>query len=293
MDNLKLLNDQALSVIPNMYERAKYNPSNEDFGVFISQIASFFTSQVKAISETFTKAVSGFTSLGEQTLTRSGKELLDTRSDIDKIKQNIKLVDIEKIQVPVLLGMKLSLPDSLDRVSRGFDIIDKDLIAILKETDETIAKVLSSKDFRIQTKPLRTKNDFYISSKLYNLIGEIVDENGVKDRADLGNVIPSINSFDTCYDIILKLNGSTTLKRLEEIKTLSKNISERTNVLYKFLNETKDISVSRNVLEYLGYMLEDSAKAITSSITMIYVYNQCMDTFRNSVQLVNKYSESK
>jgi hypothetical protein len=291
MENLKLVNTQALLGIPNMYERAKYNPSNEEFGVFISQIASFFTSQLKAISETFVNSINRLMGMNDQQLTRSGKELFDMRQSIDKIKQNVKLVDVEKIQVPVLLGMKLSLPDSLDRVSRGFDIIDKELIAILKETDDTVSKVLTNKDFRTQTKPFRDKNDFEISSKLYGLIAEIIDENGVKDRANLGNVIPSINSYDTCYDTIIKLNGTATLKRMEEIKTLSKVISERVNTLYKYLNDNKDMNISRNVLEHLGGMLENSAKAITSAITMIYVYNQCLDTFKHSITLVEKLAD--
>jgi hypothetical protein len=292
MKNLALDYREQLNKIPDLHMRAKSNPSNEEFGVYISGIASFFTNKVETVSLAFTNSYSQLFGITKNDENFNVKEIVSLYKEVLHIKANVRMGEIEKIQTPILMGMKVSLPDILSKIKIGFDVIDKELLPILKEVDEVVSKVMTSKDFRIQTRPLTSKYDSWnIQRDLYKLIDDMIDQNGVKDRTDLSNVIPNIVSFETCYNDIMKLATLASVRKLEEIQILTKTISEKTHTLHTQMSENKDMEISRQILEYLGYRLEETAKAVTSSITMIYIYNQSLDVFRNAVQLVSKLSK--
>lgn len=288
MKNLALAYHTDLKEIPNLYERATMVASNEDFNTYVSNIASFFTEKMKVISNSFDHSVQQLFGLNKEQDNYNVTSIINLQKELQAI-AGTKMIDIEKIQTPILLGMKLNLLETLSVLSVCFDTINKELIPMLKETDSTVSKVMSNKDFRLQTKPLKDKySSFIINDTLMTKIEDMIDVNGVKDRTNLINVFPNIDSFRVSYDSIMKLSESASVTKINEIKDYSKIISEKVDVLYKHLSDNKDFKISKEVLNYLGYTLEDAAKSITSAITVIYIYNQSVDILRNGIILASK-----
>lgn len=297
MENILKDNSAIISKIPDLYARTKLKPANESLLGTVEQnityVASYITKTLSGISDIFTVNIQRLTSiLDTDTKPVQLKEVLDLENKINSIiNSDIKMIDIAKIQTPITLGFKTDLVKASEFLKIGFNLIDNSLPNMIKEVDELLSKMLSDKNYIKSTRPIKYDETWSMNYKLSELLTEIIDENGVKDRTSLENILPNINSFKVTLDNIKMVNNSYDIAKLEKIKKDAKKIAERVTILQNYLNNNPDLQVSVTIIQDFGYKLEYCASTITYAASIIILRQQVIDMLRNASKLVIKYKE--
>lgn len=293
MENLYLENQKLQNAIPNLKSRSEML-STEEWGVFVEKIASFFTSKIPEVAKSFFGNIERTNALSKDQYNSFVAELIDLDKPIEKIVDTARFSDVATINIPVMLGLRPNLLKNVEELSRGITIINNDLAYALDYCDKLIAKVLSDKNFRMSTKPLSGNDKIWEAKrKLEDVIGHIIDANGVKDSMKINDLLPNISSLVKIRETLLQTAKGSTLSELENINKNTKRIAEKTDALYDYLNKNDETTISRVVLNELSGVLEDTAGLVTSSVTLWHIMNQLSTTVKFTVTRLSEYVDKK
>ncbi len=288
MKNVIKDNNDVIKSIPNLVERANML-STEDFDTFVKNISSFFTNKIHSISEVFSTNSRRTSEISEKDLNVFVKELVNLKKDMEWVVNNVKYNEVSYIKIPVMLGSKTNLVETLHILKVLMDSINKNLDSSLEYTDTFVSKVLTDKNFRLSTRPIKqNKEKDELIETFYKSLNNLIDENGTTDNKKVSELLPNISSLELVYQDIINIAKGTSIKDIRSIENKLTKISEKTNELYNLLLENKDTEISRVVINELAYDLETTAKLVTNVVSVIHVYNQTVTTIKFLIQRLKK-----
>lgn len=195
---------------------------------------------------------------------------------------------VSAIELPVPLGLKVDGLKLLQTLKPCLRLISTDLIPALQETSDFVTKLISSEDTRTASRiSFKTADDFDWRLH-YHGLNLVIDANGTKDRMRFDNFFKSMKNLDETVKLILEDEKLIDVKHLEAIKKLTLDLSESSELLYKFIKENPDVKVNKQVLLILANRLENMAEAVTSSMSTLFLFKAAMETTTEALRVTEK-----
>lgn len=266
--------------------------STEDFGVFIKNISGFFTNKIDVISNIFSTNGSRTNKTLDKEYNVFVKDLMEYKNVVPKIVNNVKYMNVEKITVPSVVGLKNNLPNTTPILVNAIKEINNNLLNLIDLTDTEISKILADKDYRTSTRIVRLDGiNYQFKNVLTKCIEELMDPKLLVDTKPLNAVLPNMSSLNQVYNDIVSITTSNTFKSLKELETNINQLAERTNYLYDYIKNDKEgkLEISKVVINRLSELLELSADSITDSVTILHIHNQVTSMTTSTIDILKKY----
>ena len=267
--------------------------STEDFGVFVKTISGFFTNKINVISSLFSKNGDRANRTIEKEYNVFVKDLLAYKSIVPKIVSNVNYSNVERIQLPVAMGIKEQLHVVTPVLVNVIEEINKNLLDLIETTDTTIANILGDKDYRTATRIIKIDIRFYKFNRiLEDAIKDIIDPKDLTDVKPLYKIIGNISSINSIYNDLVGISVNNTFKHLKELENSIAQIASRTNFLYDYIKNDKEgkLETSKVVINRVSELLDLTADAVTSSVTILHIYNQVTGMTTNMLDELRKHA---
>lgn len=267
--------------------------STEDFGVFVKTISGFFTNKINVISSLFSKNGDRANRTIEKEYNVFVKDLLAYKSIVPKIVSNVNYSNVERIQLPVAMGIKEQLHVVTPVLVNVIEEINKNLLDLIEVTDTTIANILGDKDYRTATRIIKIDIRFYKFNRiLEDAIKDIIDPKDLTDVKPLYKIIGNISSINSIYNDLVGISVNNTFKHLKELENSIAQIASRTNFLYDYIKNDKEgkLETSKVVINRVSELLDLTADAVTSSVTILHIYNQVTGMTTNMLDELRKHA---
>lgn len=266
--------------------------STEDFGVFIKNISGFFTNKIDVISNIFSTNGSRTNKTLDKEYNVFVKDLMEYKNVVPKIVNNVKYMNVEKITVPSVVGLRNNLPNTTPILVNAIKEINNNLLNLIDLTDTEISKILADKDYRTSTRIVRLDSiNYQFKNVLTKCIEELMDPKLLVDTKPLNAVLPNMSSLNQVYNDIVSITTSNTFKSLKELESNINQLAERTNYLYDYIKNDKEgkLEISKVVINRLSELLELSADSITDSVTILHIHNQVTSMTTSTIDILKKY----
>lgn len=282
--NIMLEHEKVMGGIPNTHYRAQ--ALSVEGNELLTKVADYFSSKLRIAGNNLTASVVRiFDSVDAGAM--SSSELRGYKKSIDNIKATVKYNNVSAVKVPVTLGMKKDLHTSVSDIFYIFNVLNKDVLTTINSLDETVAKMLSSKDFRTSGRPFKDTTVEEVNNKLNKTLSGLLDPSGVNDRMSVRELLPNLSSLEDIAEMLSELSVLADKKSLNKIIKQSKDISSNIDFLYEeYKNNNTEVKKER--LIELGYYLEEGAKVITTHISLIHLVSQFRDTFEHLLEVLDK-----
>lgn len=267
--------------------------STEDFGVFVKTISGFFTNKINVISSLFSKNGDRANRTIEKEYNVFVKDLLAYKGVVPKIVSNVNYSNVERIQIPVAMGIKQQLHVVTPVLVNAIEEINNNLLDLIETTDTTVASILGDKDYRTATRIIKIDSRFYkFNSILEHAITELIDPKDLVDVKPLYKVIGNISSVNGIYNDIVSISANNTFKHLKQLEDSIAQIASRTNFLYDYIKNDKEgkLETSKVVINRVSELLDLTADAVTSSVTILHLYNQVTAMTTNMLDVLRKHA---
>lgn len=267
----------------------------EDFSTIITGIKKYFTDTLPAVSKIFSTNASRAGKIDKEQYNSFLKTIYELEKDIGKI-EKLPYSEVENIKVPVMLGMRTDLLNTVTILSQASEVVNDNLLTLVEYTDIFVSLVMSDKDFRTASRVnySRIKESFrkenkntldinsieHVYDKLQNYINQVVDPKNHYDQRSIKQLIPNISSLYHIQSILLETAKSNTLENVELLEKEVGKISSRIDTLYDYISSDEEFEINKQVLNELASTLESTGKAITSAVTIWYLINQSSVTTR-------------
>src|SRR5574344_502274 len=171
--------------------------STEDFGVFVKTISGFFTNKINVISSLFSKNGDRASRTIEKEYNVFVKDLLAYKSVVPKIVSNVNYSNVERIQIPVAMGIKQQLHVVTPILVNAIEEINENLLDLIERTDTTIANILGDKEYRTATRIIKVDIRLYKFNRiLEDAISELIDPKDLVDVKPVYKIIGNISSIN-------------------------------------------------------------------------------------------------
>lgn len=280
-----------ISKIPNLKERAEFL-STEDFDVFIKNIASFFTNKLSLISASFLSNAERNDTKLKNDYNVFIKEIIAMKKDIVSINENVSFIDIEKISIPIMLGMKTDLLKTATALKQATALISTELPKVMDACDVYISKVISDENTRTSTRPVihGATSPYKVHYELTRILDTIIDPHSLKDKKTIKELIPNLSSLEKIRALLIESAEDATLDKLDKLTVSAKRIAEKTDSFYEVITTT-DIIISRPVINELSYALEETANIVTTAVTFWHILNQNAAILKMVIERINEFKK--
>lgn len=283
--NIGLEHYAIIKTIPNLKERSEFL-STEDFDVFVKNIATFFTNKLSAISATFLTNSTRTDKKLKEDYNVFIKEIVSLKADVENITSSVKFIDVERVTIPIMLGMKTDLFKTVTVLKKATEIISHDLPKVLDACDIYLSKVISDENTRTATRPVaydRSTSPYRINGELSNLLSTIMDANSLKDKKTVREILPNLSSLEKIRTLILESSEDVTLANLNKLTLACNRIAEKTDSFYEVIT-TSDIIISKSVINEISFVLEETAGIVTNAVTFWHILNQSAAIYKMLVE---------
>ena len=295
MENLKVgmeALDSSLKQIDISYRANAI--SNEGILESFDSIGQYFRNGINEIKEIFGKLeVNSDKMVKAEILNKDVKELVTL---IDKLpKEDIGKLGtiystIQNVKVPVILGLKTDLKTTLNNIYSGLEIVEENLVDVIDDLILFVNRLMGSEDYRISSRYTGFKTKLYLEDgyKIAQAVDNTIDSNGVSDRKAIKDLVYNTTDFINCKQLVIRNEKILDVELLKSIKDKTMKLSKNTNDLYDFIIENGDQSINKNMLTTLADRLDNTARYINSSTSLIYLYKQMIYTMKEMAIAANK-----
>lgn len=257
--------------------------STEGFGTFLEKVGTLFREKLSVVTNALGVSNSQSSKMGN-TSSAYIEDLEKNKKNLIWVVNNIDYIVAKQARVMAPVGLKVDLIKAASELEDVIHDLQAKVHASLDDLDVTISSVLNYADYRTQSKPLKPNKDAIVySEKFYSVLNRIVDTKKMEDTKLIKDLIPNISSLTKVYDIVIKCKNSVSEACLTELNELIDNVYVKTQTLEKELEG--DYTISKTVLNKLATDLENNAKLITVTMSVIYLFNQIVLCLNN---LINK-----
>ena len=105
-------------------------------------------------------------------------------------------------------------------------------------------------------------------------------------------IIGNISSINGIYNDIVSISANNTFKHLKQLEDSIAQIASRTNFLYDYIKNDKEgkLETSKVVINRVSELLDLTADAVTSSVTILHLYNQVTAMTTNMLNELKKHA---
>jgi hypothetical protein len=251
------------------------------FPVF-KNISNFFINRLEGISNVFSKNKNR----GDINYNTFLLETIKLSSDVAKAVKKGNYQKVEHLTVPVTLGLRTDLLTTTAQLKIAMELSLNDLFKHLDDLDTMVAKVMTDVNYRTSTKPIINTSKKDVNKTLENILSTIIDPYGKEDIKKINTLIPNISSIQTVHNNLLELAKGGSIKDMQKINDTTVIIGERIKELEDYLTVNNDVKISSVVINELASQLEETAKLITLSMSVIFILNQTLVTFKNILKRI-------
>ena len=268
------------------------NTAMEDMNGIINAVTGVYTNRLNGIKDWYDsfsikKALFGENNDNNNVSYRA-KQFEKLERTVLNISNKLKFEDVYHVEVPVIEGMRVTHAEAIEILNVGLISFEEILNKLLPYVDNLTAKVLSDESYRMTQKPfiyeIDVKNE---ETMLIDKISAIIDGNSYVDKKHLDEVFPSLRAYVDGYYSLTKLSKYEAINYLDNINKYVEKIYVRVDAIVSEIKAERFI-VSKNVLNHLSYILEESARYITAVMGTLYVYNQLVDRYTDTTVILTK-----
>jgi len=217
--------------------------------------------------------------------------LYKLRKYIYKFEKELKFYQISKRKVPVLMGLKITFKDIVDRLekvkpyaSEAVNNIEA-FKSILQEYLET-----SKKDYdKIDVKPLIDKLT-KAENEINKVLKDVTDNRILTDRKPLKEVVSNWTELE--YDVTeaIKLGTVYNMEKLEDIYIANGENIDMLNYIHDAISNNKS-EMSKEAIKNLIAITDAMAKYITALGFLFYLYYQLVDMLIATIKTIELNKE--
>jgi len=270
-------------------------------GIF-STVKDKLVSFIKTIDELIYKGISGLVNLIRRTtvVLEDAEESYKTVSPYikrlnkykDKLEKKLKslsaerLVRIVKTKVPVPPGLKITIPDYINRLDKLLpviinydkiaDMLETRLDGILESNPDDIVKYLPSK-YEINT---LEKDIVKYKKNFDDMFGKVMT-----DLKPVNKLIDKLDQTPIIVNKTLTLGKYYSIEKLQEIDERNELLTAKAKKVVELLNKQPDIA-SKQTLNGLANYFKLYAEYVTLIGISNIAYSQITDTIYNIVKLI-------
>jgi hypothetical protein len=265
------------------------NITTESISSFISNITEFFSNKLSVLSELFTSNVQ--TRLKFKSTDKLNAYVVELKNELKKtsIFNTITYGEIQKLQVPTVVGLNTTYPQAAKDILPLLDIIKNNTFNFLNILDVETSKLITDSDYRTKTRP--EVNNFDIKETTLELdkgLKKSFSSKRMSDIDNFGNLFPNNSSVKTTAEILINAGSGITLDNIKDLEERIASIVEKINVL---VNQTKykDYEISKETMKYYSALISDCSNYVTSCVSVIQAYNQLVSILK--VIIVTVYTK--
>lgn len=264
------------------------NISTEGVGSFINKISSFFASKIAYVREAVSMSANILNRV-DNDINIYAQELKKSKKDMLYIVNNLSYTLLENARVMTPVGLDTDLLEACKELKDGLKIFNTDVLRCLEELDMYVSQVLNDKEFRTQTKPQKPEKDpANYATRIHSILNKCVSTKNVEDTKLIKEILPNISSLQKVYEQLMELASASHVNILKQINEYIGSIEAKVAILEKDL--TTDMEISKVVLKKLVEDLESNARLVTTSVNMMYFYNQLVLCVNN---IIKKFKNMK
>ena len=252
------------------------NISNESSPMFLTNISKFFIDKFSVISNVLGFNQNKCNKLGTKEYNVFVRDLRNMHGRLLKFIKDNDYRKVADLRIPTVVGMKYNIVKTATELQKAFSMLNGAVSDGLDRVDTYVAMVMSDKDFRIISKQQEEdKEVIKLEKELSDILVNLIDTKKVDDSDKFENVFPSINSLSNAYDLLLSIGNGLTLENMNKINEKIDGIVEKISVMQEEMAR-KNYEVSKTVIKKLSTDLENNAKLVTVSTSLLHLYNQCV-----------------
>jgi len=217
--------------------------------------------------------------------------LYKLRKHIYKFEKELKFYQISKRKVPVLMGLKITFKDIVDRLekvkpyaSEAVNNIEA-FKSILQEYLET-----SKKDYdKINVKPLINKLT-KAENEINKILKDVTDNRVLTDRKPLKEVVSNWAELEYDVDEDIKLGTVYNMEKLEDIYIANGENIDMLNYIHEAMSNNKT-EMGKEAIKNLIAITDAMAKYITALGFLFYLYYQLVDMLIATIKTIELNKE--
>jgi len=264
-----------------------YNVSTEAFET-IKSIPKFFTVRLNKMIDFFKSTSANLTAYTPKEINIYHKDLLKNRFKYKKAMSKLDYVSIKRRKVPTGIGINVDILELTRVMTESTTVVSDNLDGILKDTTETIARLVTDKGYRQSSRPPVIDRKYLAANKLLETnIDKVLDPKVVNDTLAVKDLMPSLPHLEEAIELAVDYGGEMTTRSLDSIKEDIAVIANYAESLYQVLREEQDVITKKRILEISEY-LQTSAEFVTNAIKTLYISNKSIIIINNLVTVVTK-----
>jgi len=261
--------------------------TNEGMDI-ITHIPNFFTDKLNTVLEFFNTESEVIKNYPIRNMNVYARDLNNGRYKLHKIKNNINYTKLKRRLVPVTVGLNVDVLKMTSTLDMSNKLISDSSNKLLKETNATIAKLVTDDGYRLSSKPMANVEAYRnINKMLKKNIETIIDTHQTSDVIKFEKLVPTIPALEKAVETGIAYSLDSNLKMYEELQHNVETIKNYVEALYDtFKKDGKNIKKERilEVSEYVGL----SADFITQVFNTIYLSNQSVIILNNAIKVTTK-----
>jgi len=286
--------------------------STEDLSVYIHGIKKFFVTGLNSVATIFgNNFKNDLPVVNEKEYNTFVKTVINLSKEIDTL-HTLQYSEVAKIKVPVLVGMSVDFEKAFAMLKTAMIEIHTKFDSILDYTDTYIALMISDSDFRKSARVdnvkilngLKSKEsikylkkgsddiiDYYYT--LDDIIRKMIDSKSYIDQKSIDTLVPNLGTIKDIYSNVLDVTKNITTDTYTKYAEYDKKIYERVDTLIAIMNEDKDMVVAKPVINELARVIEDTARAITATVTIFEIMNKTVASYTAMIDRLTIYKKNK
>lgn len=205
--------------------------------------------------------------------------------------KDIKYVDVEDRQSPVIIGLNTNLLVYNETMLKYVGTIDTMVTDSLSNTSNLLSNIMSDESFRKSFKP----KDFGIdkirefNSIIRHDLGKLVDVNAKHDRLAVNRLVPNIASISTLTNNTATLANKLKLNNLDEVKEKIAEISDKVGMLTDYIEDkNNEFTIAKTNMDTLARALDVNGELVTLYSTLYMLINQQIGMVTNLIEIIKE-----
>ena len=250
------------------------NISNESVGSFVSGITEFFSNKLASLAELFNSNIKDRLKFKSEDKLNAYVVELEKELKKTSVFSKVSYNEIKNLKVPTVVGLNVTYVEAAKIMLPLLDLIKNKSFEYLDQLDVITSKLISSADYRLQTRPQEEPYEIFKSTETLDKgLKKAFSAKNMNDMDNFGNLFPNTSSVKTTADMLINAGSGITLDNIKELNERIASIVEKVDIL---VEQTKDKSyeISKIVMANYSGMIEYCSNYVTSCISVIQAYNQ-------------------
>lgn len=203
----------------------------------------------------------------------------------------ISFVDIMDRETPIIMGLSVDYATLNKDMIIFMNEVDRDMIKYAERLSFTMSKFMTSQDYRrsfknrTSTPEMKAIKDF--NERAQAFLSRSFDARSTSDRTPIKNVVHSMSDIEKVVEDTKVFSKKIDLKKLGKVEAILGEIGEKTDTMISWIDsEEKKLEVTKETLEELVAYMDEVARYVTYSATIVAMANMQVGAVTNMIKII-------